>query len=168
MAGDAPVIAWIVKDPENRGQFGDMFGAVNALFTGLALLGAMYAIRLQTEELALQREELKKSTAECSAQNEILRAQLAAAAASQRAAETKERMASLPIIRYLSGGVSPFACSAKFKNIGAHVYDVRVAADSGVQEVEGATLDVWGAGEKVSLQFKAPESGVLIVEARPL
>lgn len=44
---------------ENRGQFGDMFGAVNALFSGLALAGVILAIVLQKNELELQREELK-------------------------------------------------------------------------------------------------------------
>jgi hypothetical protein len=42
-----------------RGQFGDMFGAVNALFSGLAFSGIIYTILMQREELSLQREELK-------------------------------------------------------------------------------------------------------------
>jgi len=44
---------------ELRGMFGDMFGAVNALFSGLAFAGVIYAILLQSKELELQREELK-------------------------------------------------------------------------------------------------------------
>ena len=43
---------------EVRGQFGDMFGAINALFSGLAFAGLIYTIILQREELALQRKEL--------------------------------------------------------------------------------------------------------------
>jgi len=42
-----------------RGQFGDMFGALNALFSGLAFAGIIYTIRQQSEDLELQREELK-------------------------------------------------------------------------------------------------------------
>jgi hypothetical protein len=42
-----------------RGSFGDMFGSINALFSGLALAGVIYAILLQRKELSLQREELK-------------------------------------------------------------------------------------------------------------
>jgi hypothetical protein len=42
-----------------RGQFGDMFGSVNALFSGLAFAFLIYTIWLQREELKLQREELK-------------------------------------------------------------------------------------------------------------
>lgn len=47
-----------------RGQFGDSFGAVNALFSGLAFLGVIYAVLLQRKELQLQREELELTRAE--------------------------------------------------------------------------------------------------------
>src|SRR5687768_1221158 len=49
---------------QERGTFGDMFGAVNALFSGLALAGVIYAIVLQRQELALQRDELRLTRAE--------------------------------------------------------------------------------------------------------
>ncbi len=48
----------------DRGSFGDMFGAVNTLFSGLALAGVVYAIILQSRELALQREELSMTREE--------------------------------------------------------------------------------------------------------
>ncbi|WP_431510203.1 putative phage abortive infection protein [Variovorax sp. DAIF25] len=53
-------ICWwaLGDDTANRGSFGDMFGAVNALFSGFAFAGLILAIRLQSEELALQRREL--------------------------------------------------------------------------------------------------------------
>ncbi len=41
------------------GSFGDMFGAINALFSGLAFVGVIYAIFLQMDELELQRNELE-------------------------------------------------------------------------------------------------------------
>lgn len=44
-----------------RGTFGDMFGAVNALFTGLALSAAGIAVYLQSVELAETRKELARS-----------------------------------------------------------------------------------------------------------
>lgn len=43
------------------GQFGDAFGTVNALFSGLALLGVVYAILLQREDIEIQRLDLKAS-----------------------------------------------------------------------------------------------------------
>lgn len=48
----------LVKDPDNRGSIGDMFGAVNALLSGLAFAGMIITILLQKRELALQREVL--------------------------------------------------------------------------------------------------------------
>ncbi|MBL8892225.1 MAG: hypothetical protein JNL67_19775 [Planctomycetaceae bacterium] len=44
--------------PKGAGEFGDMFGAANAIISGLALLLVVCAILLQMNELKLQREEL--------------------------------------------------------------------------------------------------------------
>ena len=44
---------------ESKGQFGDMYGALNSLFSGLAFAGVIITILLQSKELGLQREELK-------------------------------------------------------------------------------------------------------------
>jgi uncharacterized membrane protein len=49
---------YIVVDKNNFGIYGDMYGGINALFTGLAFVGVITAIILQMKELALQREEL--------------------------------------------------------------------------------------------------------------
>ncbi|MFP1133087.1 hypothetical protein [Asticcacaulis sp. W401b] len=43
----------------NAGVFGDMFGAVNALFSGLSIIGIVYAIRQQDQQLKLARAEVK-------------------------------------------------------------------------------------------------------------
>ena len=42
-----------------HGQFGDAFGSLNALFTGLALVGLVYTAVLQRNQLNEQREEIK-------------------------------------------------------------------------------------------------------------
>lgn len=47
--------------PTDRGMFGDMFGAVNALFSGLALAGVIYAIHLQRAEIRLTKEDLTRT-----------------------------------------------------------------------------------------------------------
>ncbi|GAB6260681.1 hypothetical protein [Photobacterium sp. R1] len=52
------------KPLDVRGTFGDMFGAINALFSGFAFLSVIYAILLQRTELSLQREELAMTRAE--------------------------------------------------------------------------------------------------------
>ena len=53
------VIVWCFILPGDRGVFGDMFGALTALFSGLAFAGIIFTILLQKEELELQRQELK-------------------------------------------------------------------------------------------------------------
>ena len=42
---------------ESPGIFGDMFGAINALFTGLAFAGTVVALILQAEQIRRQSEE---------------------------------------------------------------------------------------------------------------
>ena len=42
-----------------QGTFGDTFGVLNALFSGLAIGGVIVAVIMQKQELAYQREELK-------------------------------------------------------------------------------------------------------------
>ena len=42
----------------NQGTYGDMFGAVNALFSGLAFAGLIITLILQRKELSLQREDI--------------------------------------------------------------------------------------------------------------
>lgn len=70
-----------ISDTE-RGTFGDQFGAVNALFSGLAFAGLIYTIILQRKDLKLQRRDLRQQRTEMKAQtaqfekeNETLRIQ---------------------------------------------------------------------------------------------
>ena len=62
-------------DKEERGTFGDMFGAVNALFSGLAFAGLIVTLIMQHEELGLQRKELAQTNDELAAQREEFVAQ---------------------------------------------------------------------------------------------
>ncbi|MDW3646080.1 MAG: hypothetical protein R8P61_03380 [Bacteroidia bacterium] len=48
----------------DRGTFGDLFGAVNALFSGLAFAGLIYTIIQQKEDLELQRKEIAENKSE--------------------------------------------------------------------------------------------------------
>lgn len=54
----------------NRGTFGDKFGAVNALFSGLAFAGLIITLLYQKEELKLQREELAQTREELNGQKQ--------------------------------------------------------------------------------------------------
>ena len=67
-----------------RGQFGDMFGAANTLFSGLAFSALVYALILQRKELGLQRTELALTREELSKQSA---AQTQQAATALRAAK---------------------------------------------------------------------------------
>ena len=62
------LISKYIDDPTNQGSFGDMFGAVNALFSGLAFAGLIVTLLYQKEELKLQREELRETRNELNAQ----------------------------------------------------------------------------------------------------
>ena len=44
-------MVFFISDKDIRGTFGDQFGAVNALFSGLAFTGLIYTIILQRRDL---------------------------------------------------------------------------------------------------------------------
>ncbi|SMD35894.1 hypothetical protein SAMN04488029_2593 [Reichenbachiella faecimaris] len=54
-------INYFYPDPAISGQFGDKYGALNTLFSGLAFAAFIYTIHLQREDLRLTRTELQKS-----------------------------------------------------------------------------------------------------------
>ena len=56
----AGIVVYVaLPDWPARGQFGDMFGAINALFSGLALGGVIYAVLIQHAQLKAQERDLK-------------------------------------------------------------------------------------------------------------
>jgi len=56
--------------PSNAGEFGDMFGVANSVFSGLAFTCLILTLLLQRRELALQRNEIKLSTKALNDQSE--------------------------------------------------------------------------------------------------
>lgn len=76
-------IAWLINatlilffdSTEKSGQFGDTFGAINALFSGLAFVGLIYAILLQRQDIKIQSQELKATVEEFKVQNQTLKKQ---------------------------------------------------------------------------------------------
>lgn len=60
---------------DDPGKFGDMYGALNTLFTGLAFALLIYTAKLQRDELELQRDELAETREEIRQQKEHLAAQ---------------------------------------------------------------------------------------------
>ena len=67
------IVSWRLLG-DNAGTLGDMFGALNTSFSGLAFAGVIYAIVLQSEELKLQRQELMLTRGELSQTAESQRA----------------------------------------------------------------------------------------------
>jgi len=59
----------IFIDNEDRGTFGDMFGAANALFTGLSFVGLIVTILLQRQDINSQKEELERQNKVMTTQN---------------------------------------------------------------------------------------------------
>jgi hypothetical protein len=98
-----PLIGFLLLPawPE-RGQFGDIFGSVNALFSGLAFAGLFWALEMQREqlelqrnELILQREELRLQREEMAASRAELANQVRAQQALFRASAAQIRVASV-------------------------------------------------------------------------
>lgn len=52
------MIIFFLDEWADRGTFGDLFGAVNALFSGLAFAALLYTIVLQRDEIRQNREEI--------------------------------------------------------------------------------------------------------------
>lgn len=106
---------WLLPDWPTRGQFGDVFGGANALFSGLAFAGLIYTVLLQREELSLQRKELELTrqemhrSASAQEQSEVaLRAQAEAASRSARLATANALLEHYRAeLRALSGVVMP-------------------------------------------------------------
>jgi len=69
------VAAWWYLDWTKSGGFGDSFGAVNSLFSGLALAFIIYSIVQQQIALTLQKQEMKQALIEFRTQNESLKMQ---------------------------------------------------------------------------------------------
>lgn len=59
----------------DTGTFGDTFGALNTLFSGLAFAALIFTAWMQTKELSLQRQELEMTRSELKGQKDALNAQ---------------------------------------------------------------------------------------------
>lgn len=53
------IIYYLGSNWTDRGTIGDMFGAVNALFSGFAFAALIYTIILQREEIGINRTEIE-------------------------------------------------------------------------------------------------------------
>lgn len=104
------ILAWIAtflfmffifNDWGSRGQFGDMFGALNVLFSGFAFAALYFTISLQQkqlkqqgEQIELQRQDLRLQREEMAASRGELARQANAQDALTRATVAQVRVAS--------------------------------------------------------------------------
>jgi hypothetical protein len=113
-----------------RGQFGDMFGAVNSLFSGLALAGVVYTIYLQHREIEEQRKEAKENEEFRRSQTAALNAQVDALRSTVGSLQEQlslQKQAALPALDWgsiFSGG--PNEVRYKFINKGGRFRIERV------------------------------------------
>lgn len=133
----------VFDEPVERGTFGDMFGVVNALFSGLALAGVIFAILLQREELRLQRKELELTREElrksAEAQERTAQAQARTAAVMADSVEKQqgywkkqeERAAEqlAPVLVYYSDAGSGSEFEVTFLNRGGMAKSVEIVGD---------------------------------------
>ena len=76
-AGFLVFVTWPISEYsiQNSGVFGDSFGLLTSLFSGLAFAGLIITILMQREELALQRQELNLTRKELIGQKQEMKAQ---------------------------------------------------------------------------------------------
>ena len=56
-----PFVTKMYGEPNDVAAAGDMFGGINALFSGLALAGVIFAVWLQTLDVKTNQENLEKT-----------------------------------------------------------------------------------------------------------
>ncbi|MFK8250213.1 hypothetical protein [Ancylobacter terrae] len=132
---------------EERGIFGDMFGASNALFSGLALAGLIYAIFQQREEIALAKSDLAETkkilddqTRHIEAQNERMRIQSFEATFFQMMRSLDDR--SKNIVSYNNG--NNLTGDAAIENIIRGIEQrIHIGASDDPLLIESITTDIW-------------------------
>lgn len=77
------ILASQFDELSDRGTFGDSFGALNAIISGLAFAGIIFTIFLQQNQLQMQREELALQRKEL----ELTRIELKRSASAQEKSE---------------------------------------------------------------------------------
>jgi len=142
---------------EVAGQFGDLFGAINALFSGLALAGVLVAIILQSKELELQREELKLTREEHKKHNQLVKSQLEEVFKQAEERRNREEFLADPAFIVDSRGSGPDYINFNFVNQGGPI---------SVSDVSARPRDVI-VNLTPSFYLRSGEEGQIRVGQRP-
>ena len=125
-----------IHGAQDRALFGDMFGGLAALFSGLAFAGLIVAIVLQSRELGLQRDELEATRHEMT----LARDQYAKSAEAQTDLVEKQLLtARIQGVAAIVQGRYQYA-AAFGANSAARLRPAEVAEDVLIQLLDGAGL----------------------------
>lgn len=134
------LIVFSISKPSDPGEYGDMFGSLNALFAALAFVGLIYAIFLQRKELSLQREELRLAREELTQQTRVISAQLEAM---QESLEFEKQKTLRELEPKIAGGSGFYSQNQKvipLHNSGAPISEINCSIVSHNNSIWG-TLD---------------------------
>ena len=147
-------ISWY-SDATERGQFGDMFGGLNAFTSSAAMILALVAILLQTEELREARRDRQQSLDTAEDQKEVFRTQLemareAAAAQTERLSRECSPSFLIDIPRSIALGNSSWLI---LKNRGASIYSVLCDKRVKIVGAPSEMMTVWGHQDEFVVQY---------------
>lgn len=148
-----PIVVPLLSGSENGapGQYGDMFGAVNALFSGFAFAGIIVALLYQKRELQLQRRELKATREELAGSKEQMKLQNENLS-KQNFESTFFNMLKLhhEIVQTITyGKVDPgrTALGHYYRNYQAHRYDYKLKETASLDDIASASISYFGSND---------------------
>ena len=156
----------------DRGNLGQMFGAVSALFSALALAAVAISIVLQSEELSLQRQELEFTRRELQrsadaqvATVELFRKQLDATQASLQEERERRRHLSAPLFRYYGAPAIGRTMTLQLVNEGAPIRDLRLVSKGDYAIGAAHPTDVLQTSQRIQIplhfSINAPQNVAL-------
>jgi len=108
------VLRHLVPLPNNRGLFGDAFGGLNTLFTGLVVPGALIAIYMQMRDARESRKDQEDTLKAMQGQVALLEAQL-------KRQMLRDKVQAGPFFRLDGNVITSLRLDLKLTNVGAPV-----------------------------------------------
>jgi len=129
-----PITSWTVS---GSGVFGDSFGILTALFSGLAFSGLIVTILMQHEELSLQRLEIRENRVEFKKSAEAQDRNAKLVALSTLLNEYKEQISNL---NRKYNGTDWRTMSSKRKTISVEISEIVTLKDRVLEEIESILI----------------------------
>lgn len=119
-------VALFMSDSSRKGQFGDAFGALNALFGALGFVGLLYTLALQRYEMTQQEEKDRETAGQLKIQNDAIHNQLKTMQASYDLQRKAEEALSRPHFSFPNPSYTPNCLGVTIRNLGSIVFEVSV------------------------------------------